>query len=143
MQITLKRVNEAFHLVGENDTGNQVHIDGSVDIGGSNLGVRPMSLLLMGLGSCSAIDIISILNKMKQPIEDLQVDVTGDRTEAASAKPFSAFHVTYKLKGAIEPNKALRAAELSMTTYCSATLTLQHAGPVTWEVHLNGTLIGS
>jgi putative redox protein len=141
MQITLKRVNEAFHLVGENDTGNQVHIDGSADIGGSNLGVRPMSLLLMGLGSCSAIDIISILNKMKQPIEDLQVDVSGDRTDVGSAKPFSAFHVIYWLKGPIEPEKALRAAELSMTKYCSASLTLRHAGPVTWEVRLNGSAL--
>lgn len=142
MQITVKRVNEAFHLVGENDTGNQVHIDGSVDIGGSNLGVRPMSLLLMGLGSCSAIDIISILERMKQPLDDIQVEVEGERTEVGKAKPFSAFHVTYRLEGDIQPAKAMRAAELSMTSYCSATLTLQHAGPVTWEVHLNGRKIG-
>jgi putative redox protein len=137
MQVQLNLVNDAYHMIATNDTGNEVHIDGSIDIGGSNLGVRPMSLLLMGLGSCSAIDVISILKKMKQPIDDLQVEVNGERESVKEAKPFNAFHVSYKLKGDIEPAKAIRAAQLSMEKYCSATLTLEKAGPVTWDLYLN------
>ncbi len=137
MIVQLQLVNDAFHMIATNDTGNEVHIDGSADIGGSNLGVRPMNLLLMGLGGCSAIDVISILKKMKQPIEDLKVDVSGEREQVRDAKPFKAFHVSYKLKGDIEPAKAIRAAQLSMEKYCSATLTLEKAGPVTWDVYLN------
>lgn len=137
MTVNLELVNDAFHLIATNDTGNEVHIDGSEAIGGSNLGARPMSLLLMGLGGCSAIDVISILKKMKQPIEDLKVDVSGEREPVKEAKPFTAFHVSYKLKGQIDPEKAIRAAQLSMEKYCSATLTLEKAGPVTWDVYLN------
>lgn len=137
MTVNLKLVNDAYHMIATNDTGNEVHIDGSADIGGSNLGVRPMNLLLMGLGGCSAIDVISILKKMKQPIEDLKVDVSGEREPVRDAKPFKAFHVSYKLKGQIDPDKAIRAAQLSMEKYCSATLTLEKAGPVTWDVYLN------
>ena len=65
MNITLKRANDAVHLIANNESGNEVHIDGSPKIGGEELGARPMELVIMGLGGCSSMDILNILKKQK------------------------------------------------------------------------------
>lgn len=119
MKITLQRANDAVHFVGNSDTTDvKVHIDGSADIGGEGLGARPMELVLMALGSCSALDFVNILKKQRQQIDDLQIAVEGQRREEIP-HIFTAIHISFSLQGPIDPGKAEKAAELAVKKYCS------------------------
>ena len=119
MKISLNRVNDAVHFEGTSDTTDvKVHIDGSPGIGGEGLGTRPMELVLMALGSCSALDLVSILKKQRQQIDDIKIDVEGKRREAVP-NIFTAIHISFSLKGAIDEEKAAKAAELAVKKYCS------------------------
>ena len=100
-----------------------------------------MELLLMGVGGCSAIDVILILKKQKQEITAYHIEVEGTRKEVKSAKPFEAIHVTMFLEGTIDAAKALRAAELSFEKYCSVSMTLEASVKITHSVVLNGKRI--
>lgn len=119
MKIALQRANNAVHFVGSSSTTDvKIHIDGSADIGGEGRGARPMELILMALGSCSALDLVNILKKQRQQIDDLNVDVEGQRREAIP-QTFTSIHLTFKLKGVIDLGKAEKAAELAVKKYCS------------------------
>ncbi|WP_262249558.1 OsmC family protein [Parapedobacter soli] len=119
MNITLNRVNDAIHFEGtSNSTSVKVHIDGSPDIGGEGLGARPMELVLMALGSCSALDLVSILKKQRQQIDDMHINVEGERRDTIP-NVFTRIHISFTLKGAIDPVKAEKAAELAVKKYCS------------------------
>lgn len=118
MKIELKRVNDAVHFEASGSGNVKVHIDGSDAIGGQNLGVRPMELVLMALGSCSSLDLISILKKQRQEIKDLSVSVEGERREAVPSV-FTKVHLTFDITGNVDVAKAEKAAELAVKKYCS------------------------
>ena len=131
MKVSLKRIDDAFHFEAKNEDGRTVHIDAAEKIGGRNQGVRPMQMLLMGAAGCAAIDIINILKKQRQEISDFNIEVDGERETPAvkgEAAVFKDVNILFKLKGKIDPEKAKRAAELSMEKYCSASKTLRLAG---------------
>jgi putative redox protein len=88
-----------------------------------------MQMLLMALAGCSAIDIISILKKQRQQIDDFQIEVEGEREDIEEvAKIFTDIKIHFQFKGKVEPEKAKRAVELSMEKYCSVEKTLRLAG---------------
>jgi putative redox protein len=136
MAVELQRVDDAFHFEAKGVSGVTLDIDGSVDIGGHNAGARPMEMLLMGLASCSAIDVIVILNKQKQVIADFGISVRGQREAGATPAPFRTIHIEYRLKGALDEAKVRRAIELSMDKYCSATAQLRPTTEITWSLVL-------
>ena len=141
MKISLKRLDDAFHFEAKNEDGRTVQIDAADKIGGRNQGVRPMQMLLMSLAGCSGIDIVSILKKQKQQIDDFQIEVEGEREDIKEevAKVFKDIKVIFQLKGTIDPGKAQRAVELSMEKYCSVEKTLKLAGAkITYKISLNG-----
>ena len=137
MSVELQRVDDAFHFAAKGVSGVTLDIDGSVDIGGHNAGARPMEMLLMGLASCSAIDVIVILNKQKQVIDDFSIQVRGQREAGAIPAPFETIHIEYRLKGALDEAKVRRAIDLSMDKYCSATAQLRPPAAITWSLLLN------
>ena len=118
MKIELQRVNDAVHFEASGSGNVKVHIDGSEAIGGEGLGVRPMELVLMALGSCSSFDLISILRKQRQEIKDVSVTVEGERTDAVPAV-FTKIHMTVNITGSIDSEKAEKAAELAIKKYSS------------------------
>ena len=130
MKVNLKRVNDAVHFSIRNAAGNNVEVDGSPDVGGAGKGVRPTELLLMGAASCSAIDIISILKKMKQPLEDIQVEVSGEKREEIP-RVFVKIHMHYIVTGALKPKKVERAINLSVTKYCTVSKMLDKTAEIT------------
>ncbi len=138
MKISLERVNEAVHFAASSSsTDVKVHIDGPPDSGGEREGVRPMELVLMALGSCSALDLITILQKQRQVIDDFRADVTGQRVDAVPAV-FHSIHLVFFLKGKIEVEKAQKAAELAVKKYCSVHDMLAAGGiNITYEVKIN------
>jgi putative redox protein len=119
VKVELKRVNDAVHFEASAPSSTvKVQIDGSPDIGGQGLGVRPMEMVLMALASCSSLDLVTILKKQKQDVQDFSVAVEGERREQIPTI-FTKIHMTFSLKGTIDEDKANRAAELAVKKYCS------------------------
>lgn len=140
MKISLKRLDDAFHFEAKNEDGRTIQMDAAEKIGGHNKGVRPTQMLLMSLAGCSGIDIINILKKQRQKIDDFQAEVEGEQENLqGEAKVFTEIIVKFTLKGDIEPQKAKRAVELSMEKYCSVEKTLRLAGAkIGYKILLNG-----
>ncbi|WP_247235409.1 OsmC family protein [Telluribacter sp. SYSU D00476] len=137
MKVELVRVDDAFHFESTGSSDAIVHIDGSPEIGGHNAGVRPMELLLMGLASCSAIDIVMILKKQRQQITDFRIVAEGDREKEADTerKPYRTMNLHFKLKGiGLDEAKVARAVKLSMEKYCSATAQFENTVEIGHQV---------
>jgi putative redox protein len=132
MKIQIERKNSDYLLEAKGTSGNTILIDHS---GMETVqGVSPMELLLMGVGSCSAIDMISILKKQRQEITSYKVEVKGERYLLDDSRPFKAMHVKVFLEGAIDPDKAQKAADLSFEKYCSVSKTFDKQVKINWEV---------
>ncbi len=137
--VTLERKNDSFLFEGTGKTGIKIPIDNTSEPDAK--GVSPMELLLMGIGACSAIDIVSILKKQRQEITSYTMEVTGERVEVKQARPFKSAQVTCFLEGKVDPDKALRAAALSFEKYCSVSMTMEPCVTITYRVVVNGTPI--
>ncbi len=137
MKITLTRENENVHFTSQGLAPVKVHIDGSPNIGGVDAGARPMELVLMALGGCSAIDLVSILKKQRQQIDDLQIEVEGHREPDAVPAPFKQIHLKFILKGVIDEGKLKRAIQLSVEKYCSVHVMLAPTVEITWSYSIN------
>lgn len=132
MKIEIQRLNDAFHLEAKNETGNTLSFDGSPEIGGQNLGFRPMQSVLAALGSCSSIDVISILQKQKQEITDYHVTIEAEREKDKTPALFTTIHLNFALKGKnLEAGKVQRAIELSVEKYCSVAKILEKTATIT------------
>lgn len=140
MQVELVRVDDAFHFEASGMSGVLVQIDAAEDIGGHNAGARPMELLLMGLGGCTAIDVLLIMKKQRQLVEDLKISVSGERgkIEGTQMTPFRRINVHFKFVGTnISEEKAQKAIEMSMDKYCSATAQLSASAEITHTFEIN------
>jgi putative redox protein len=143
MEVVLKRIDQDFHFEAVGSSAIPVQIDAAEGIGGHNAGARPMELLLMGLGGCTAIDVILILKKQRQIVEDFQIRVSGTREkiEGTEKTPFRTINIQFELKGEVNPTKAIRAIQLSMEKYCSATAQLEPSSVITHSLLINGQKI--
>ncbi len=131
MKIEIQRINDSFHLEATNELGNKVYMDGSVDIGGSDLAFRPMQLMLAAVGSCSSIDVISILQKQRQEITDYHVTIEAEREKDKTPALFTTIHLHFALKGNLEKSKVERAIALSMDKYCSVVKIMEKTATIT------------
>ncbi|WP_316810668.1 OsmC family protein [Pedobacter heparinus] len=138
MKVELKRVNDAVHFEASAPSSTvKVQIDGSPEIGGLGLGVRPMEMVLMALASCSSLDLVNILKKQKQEIKDFSVSVEAERREQIPTI-FTKIHMTFSLKGDINPDKAERAAGLAVKKYCSVHDMLAAGGvEINYSININ------
>ncbi len=126
--------NVAFEA--ETDSGHRIVMDGSPEVGGQNLGPRPMETVLAGTGACSAIDVVLILKKARQPITDCYVDLTADRAET-DPKVFTNIHFHFVVTGkGLDPAKVGRAIQLSADVYCSASAMLAKTARVTHDFEI-------
>ena len=138
IEINLHRAAGDFGFEATDANGHMVRMDSSEESGGNNFGVRPMQMLLMGLGGCSAIDIVMILKKQRQTIEDFSIKITGEREPGKEPSLWATAKIIFYLKGDIDQEKAYRACELSMNKYCSVAETMRRGGTqFTWEVVVN------
>jgi putative redox protein len=123
-------------FVGESDSGHSVVMDSGPDSGGRDLGIRPMEMLLLGLGDCTSIDVVSILHKSRQPVSDCVAEIEAERASEVP-KVFTRIHVHFIVSGkGLDPVKVGRAVELSATKYCSASLMLEKAAEVTHDFEI-------
>ncbi|HEY9002666.1 MAG TPA: OsmC family protein [Mucilaginibacter sp.] len=126
--IQLSRVHGEFGFEATDENGHTIKMDSSPESGGLNYGVRPMQSLLMALGGCSAIDVISILKKQRQDIVDYKMTISGEREKGKEPSLWQTIHVKFQLYGDIDKDKAARAVDLSINKYCSVAATLMKAG---------------
>jgi putative redox protein len=127
---------ENVTFLAESGTGHAMVIDGAPAEGGRNLGPRPMELLLMGLGSCTAFDVVLILRKGREKVTDCVVEVEAERA-ATDPKVFTRIHMHYRVAGrGLAPAKVERAIALSAEKYCSASAMMSKTATIThdWEV---------
>ena len=137
MKVSLNRINDNYLFEAKGASGVPVLIDNKTENEPSK-GASPMELLLMGVGGCSAIDVVMILKKQRQEITSYKMEVEGQRKEVRDAKPFEAIHVILYLEGKIDEAKAIRAAQLSFEKYCSVSITLEASVKITYSIVLNG-----
>lgn len=136
MKIDIKRTNENVLFEVKNGTGASAFVDGSIDIGGVDGGIRPMEMVLAAVATCSAFEIVSILKKQRQTITIFTITVEGKRIKKDTSNPFSEIHVVFNLEGEIDPKKANRAADLAINKYCSAKASLHPDIKVTFETNV-------
>ncbi len=127
MKATVKWVDGAM-FVGESGSGHAVVMEGPPDHGGGNLGIRPMEMLLLGTGGCSNFDVMEILRKGRQPVENCVVQLEAERAEAVPAV-FTKIHLHFIITGRqLKESVVKRAVSLSAEKYCSASIMLGAAG---------------
>lgn len=127
MNAKIRWVGDAM-FVAESGSGHAIVIDGPPESGGKNLGIRPMELLLLGLGSCTSFDVVDILKKGREDVTDCVTQLTAERADAVPAV-FTRIHVHFVVSGRrLNETKVARAIELSAQKYCSASIMLERAG---------------
>ena len=123
-------------FVGESGSGHSVVMDGAPDAGGRDLGIRPMEMLLLGLGGCTAFDVVSILHKSRQPIVDCEVEIEAERAEGIP-RVFTRIHVHFIVSGReLDSKKVEKAVDLSANKYCSASKMLEKAAEITHDFEI-------
>jgi len=119
-----------LQFIGQSGTGHAIVMDGSPDYGGENTGMRPMELLLVGLGGCSGMDIASILAKKKQDVRSIEINVNGKQADEYP-KRFTEIEIEFIVKGKkLSEDAVKRAVQLSMDKYCSVKATLEHSAKI-------------
>jgi putative redox protein len=135
--ITMERISGDFGFEVKDENGHILQTDSSIENGGSNFGFRPMQLILSALGSCSAIDMISVLKKQRQTVEQFTIKVEGEREQDRIPSLWKSIKVSFELQGNIDKEKAEKAGALSIEKYCSVAETLRRGGTeITWQVHI-------
>lgn len=124
---------EGITFMGESGSGHAVIMDGAPDVGGRNLGIRPMEMLLIGAGGCTAIDVIMILEKSRQAVTDCEIQIEAERA-TEHPKVFTRIHLHFVVKGRnLKPETVERAINLSAEKYCSASIMLGKVAQVTHD----------
>ena len=123
-------------FVGESGSGHAVVMDGAPEHGGRDLGIRPMEMLLLGLGGCTAFDVVMILNKSRQDVVDCEVSIDSDRADEVP-KVFTRIHIHFIVSGNnLDAAKVEKAVNLSADKYCSASMMLAKTAKITHDFEI-------
>ncbi len=135
MQARVKWVQDAT-FIGESGSGHAVVMDGPPDHGGRNLGVRPMEMLLLGMGGCTAFDVVHILKKSRQPVTDVVTEIEAERADE-EPKVFTKIHVHFIVTGdGLDEKRVSRAVSLSADKYCSASIMLGKTAKISHDYEI-------
>ncbi len=127
---------EGVSFAGQSESGHTVVMDGPPDAGGKNLGVRPMEMLLLGMGGCTAFDVLHILRKSRQPVTDCVAEIDATRADS-DPKVFTKIHVHFIISGkGLDPKRVDQAVKLSAEKYCSASIMLGKVAEVTHDFEI-------
>ena len=130
MQVVVKWI-DGVSFVGESESGHAVVLDGAPENGGRNIGMRPMEMLLIGMGACTSFDVVTILKKARQPIVDCVAEIAAERADEIP-KVFTKIHVHFVVTGDnLNETQVERAVKLSAEKYCSASIMLSKSVEIT------------
>jgi len=128
--------NDIVSFLGETENGHTVLMEGAPEVGGRNLGLRPMEMVLMGAGGCTASDVVMILKKSRQDIIDCMVEIEAERA-TDDPKVFTRIHYHFILTGKnLKPQQVERAINLSAEKYCSASIMLGKTAEITHDFEI-------
>lgn len=127
---------DGMRFVHRSASGHAVVTDAPVDKGGGGTAPSPMELVVLGLIGCTGVDVVSILKKMRQPLESCEVEAASERAED-HPRVYTRIRVTYTLRGDLDPKKVRRAVELSAQTFCSVSAMLRGTTEITSEIRIN------
>ncbi len=133
--IYIDRLDQDFHFEARNELGNTIEIDADPKIGGHNLGMRPMQLLLAAIGSCSVFDMLYLLKKQRQKVEDIKVKVIGERAEGVPS-PWNKIEMHFIFYGKLNPEKVKKAVHQGVEKYCSVGLMLEKTAKISWTFEI-------
>ena len=140
MKVRIKWV-EDVSFIGESETGHAVVLDGAPENGGRNIGMRPMEMLLIGMGACTAFDVVTILKKSRQPVVDCVAEIDATRAEEVP-KVFTKIHVHFVITGNnLNETQVQRAIKLSAEKYCSASIMLAKSVKITHDYEIKEAII--
>ena len=122
--------------------GQKVPMDAKAPLGKGE-GMTPKELVVIGLAGCTAMDVIALMRKHKQPIESLEVRSNAKTREGGYPASFTSFELVFVAKGAVDREKLLEAVHLSQTKYCGVSATLVASAPISYRVELNGEVVGT
>ncbi len=135
MHVRVKWI-DGVSFVGESETGHAVVMDGAPENGGRNIGMRPMEMLLIGMGGCTSFDVVAILKKARQPIFDCVAEIEAERADEVP-KVFTKIHVHFVVTGDnLNPAQVERAVKLSAEKYCSASIMLSKSALITHDFEI-------
>jgi len=121
---------------GVADSGHVVRMDGPPDHGGENTAARPMEVVLIGMGGCTAFDVVHILRKGRQDVSDCVTEIDAERA-GTEPKVFTHIHIHFKVTGRnVDPRRVEKAIELSATKYCSASIMLGKTASITHDFEI-------
>lgn len=130
------RYTDGLQFVGEADSGHAIVMDGDEKFGGRNSGARPMELLLIGIGGCSGMDVVSVLKKKRERVSGVEVNVDGTKAESYPQK-YTSIELEFVVKGkGLSEEAVKRAVELSMDKYCSVKATLEGSATITYKYRI-------
>lgn len=142
MQVKIKWI-DGVSFVGESETGHAVVLDGAPENGGRNIGMRPMEMLLIGMGACTSFDVVTILKKSRQPIVDCVAEINADRADEIP-KVFTKIHVHFVVTGTgLNETQVERAVKLSAEKYCSASIMLGKVCEITHDFEIRSPDAGA
>lgn len=135
MKARIKWAGEAS-FIGETESGHAVVMDGPPEMGGRNIGPRPMEMLLLGTGGCTSFDVVHILKKSRQRITDCVAEIEAERA-SEDPKIFTKIHIHFIVTGkALKPEQVERAVKLSAEKYCSASIMLGKSAEITHDFEI-------
>lgn len=135
MNVRIKWV-ENVMFMGQSGSGHAVVMDGPPELGGKNLGIRPMEMMLMGLGGCTSFDVMLILQRSRQNVTDCVAELSAERAET-DPKVFTKIHIHFIVTGKeLKEKMVKRAVELSATKYCSASIMLAQTVDITHDYEI-------
>lgn len=135
MKTTVKWI-DGMTMLGESGSGHGIVMDGPKDLGGRNLGVRPMEMLLLGMGGCTTIDVVSTLKKMRQEVRNCRAEISAERANE-HPKIFTKIHVHFVVEGKdLSDKKISKAVSLSADKYCSASIMLGKSVTITHDFEI-------
>lgn len=141
VRVSLSKQEHDFHFRAVNEAGHFVDIDdASAYEDGKGRGVGPMQLLIMALGGCSGVDVMSILKKGRHEVDRFEIEVTGQKPDGATPSIYHDIHVRYIVEGSLDASKVRRAIELSLGKYCSVSATLAMGATIRYDYEVNGEL---
>lgn len=137
MEINLIRKSGKFNFEAENEAGFNVELDAKEAIGGEGKGFRPMEMLLIGLGGCSGIDMVNVLSKQKEPLDDVKIQIKATRKDEEMPPIFDVIDIHFDLHGALNVQKVERALALTFDKYCSVSNILGRSATInfTYTIH--------
>jgi putative redox protein len=136
MKIEINRLDDAFNFEAVNEEGKTIQVDAATAIGGHNLGMRPMQLLLSAIATCSVFDMLIILKKQRQDVKDVKITVVGEREKDAVPAPFTEIDMKFTFFGDLDIEKVQKAVTMGVEKYCSVGATFDKSIKVSYSCEI-------